>query len=383
MKSNISGIGPTGRNERPVGFFVPFIFSLLLVAGCTPDSEDETITFDRGPFLENTATSIIIPAYSTYASRCQDLKNASDQLILSEGIDADQIQGLQELLKLTYMDWQHASLFNFGPAMDRALLATTNTYPTDTAKIIAAFTNENWTPGLPATLSNIGLPALDYLLNHASTADIAVEMNDDSFRLDHLKRLIDYLQTESSAVLAAWEGSFKSTFIASTGTEEGSSIGLLLNSFNEVYEQSIRKQKLGLPNGIMTFSETPQPQLVEAPFAEGWSVDLMHEALIGCENFYFGDLVQGASQQIGLDDYLQSLGDVEYGAGLDDEISGQLTAVKSAVLTMNDPLADYVVENQAATYDVFAELQALVVLWKVDMMSSFGVLITYQDNDND
>ena len=208
-------------------------------------------------------------------------------------------------------------------------------------------------------------------------------MNDDSFRLDHLKRLIDYLQTESSAVLAAWEGSFKSTFIASTGTEEGSSIGLLLNSFNEVYEQSIRKQKLGLPNGIMTFSETPQPQLVEAPFAEGWSVDLMHEALIGCENFYFGDLVQGASQQIGLDDYLQSLGDVEYGAGLDDEISGQLTAVKSAVLTMNDPLADYVVENQAATYDVFAELQALVVLWKVDMMSSFGVLITYQDNDND
>jgi hypothetical protein len=50
---------------------------------------------------------------------------------------------------------------------------------------------------------------------------------------------------------------------------------------------------------------------------------------------------------------------------------------------MNDPLADYVVESQAATYDVFAELQALVILWKSDMMSSLGVLITYQDNDND
>jgi hypothetical protein len=184
-------------------------------------------------------------------------------------------------------------------------------------------------------------------------------------------------------VLTAWEDGFRTTFVASTGTEEGSSIGLLLNSFNQVYEKSIRKEKLGLPNGIMTFSETPQPKLVEAPFAASWSIELMHEALIGCENFYFGDLEQGASQQIGLDDYLQSLGDVEYGAGLDDVISGQLTAAKAAVLTMNDPLADYVVESQAATYDVFAELQALVVLWKVDMMSSLGVLITYQDNDND
>jgi hypothetical protein len=383
MKYNISGIGPTGRLLRPVGFLVPIIFSLLFFAGCSPDSEDQKITFDRGPFLENTTTSVIIPAYTNYASRCQDLKNATDQLIFTEGVDAGQIQGLQELLKLTYLDWQHASLFDFGPAMDRALLATTNTYPTDTVKIIAAFTNENWTPGLPATLSNIGLPALDYLLNHSSAAEIATEMNNDSFRIDHLKRLVDYLQSESFAVLTAWEDGFRTTFVASTGTEEGSSIGLLLNSFNQVYEKSIRKEKLGLPNGIMTFSETPQPKLVEAPFAASWSIELMHEALIGCENFYFGDLEQGASQQIGLDDYLQSLGDVEYGAGLDDVISGQLTAAKAAVLTMNDPLADYVVESQAATYDVFAELQALVVLWKVDMMSSLGVLITYQDNDND
>jgi hypothetical protein len=50
---------------------------------------------------------------------------------------------------------------------------------------------------------------------------------------------------------------------------------------------------------------------------------------------------------------------------------------------MNDPLADYVVDSQDATFEVFEELQALVLLWKVDMMSSLGVLITYQDNDND
>ena len=60
-----------------------------------------------------------------------------------------------------------------------------------------------------------------------------------------------------------------------------------------------------------------------------------------------------------------------------------MSTAKAAVLSMQDPLGQYVVENQSATYDVFAELQSLVVLWKVDMMSSLGVLITYQDNDND
>ena len=36
-----------------------------------------------------------------------------------------------------------------------------------------------------------------------------------------------------------------------------------------------------------------------------------------------------------------------------------------------------------ASVEAYAELQALVVLWKVDMMSSLGLLITYQDNDGD
>jgi hypothetical protein len=50
---------------------------------------------------------------------------------------------------------------------------------------------------------------------------------------------------------------------------------------------------------------------------------------------------------------------------------------------LEDPLAEFVVNQQATSFDVYSELQALVVLWKVDMMSSLGVLITYFDNDGD
>ena len=42
----------------------------------------------------------------------------------------------------------------------------------------------------------------------------------------------------------------------------------------------------------------------------------------------------------------------------------------TTLLSLEDPLAEYVANQQAASFEVYAELQALVVLWKVDMMSS-------------
>ena len=86
---------------------------------------------------------------------------------------------------------------------------------------------------------------------------------------------------------------------------------------------------------------------------------------------------------MGLDDYLISLGETEYGAGLDADIKVQMESSKLALELLEDPLATYVVDQQLEAFEVYTELQALVVLWKVDMMSSLGVLITYQDNDGD
>ena len=101
------------------------------------------------------------------------------------------------------------------------------------------------------------------------------------------------------------------------------------------------------------------------------------------DDVYYGNANHGTTEGIGLDDYLKSLGDVTYGEGLHDDIAAQLTSTATAIASLEDPLASFVVEQQAASFEVYAELQALVVLLKVDMMSSLGVLITYQDNDGD
>ena len=261
---------------------------------------------------------------------------------------------------------------------------TTNTFPTDTVEIAEAALASSWTGGLPGNLDSSGLPALEWLLFSDDAATTATEWNDQANgRLNHAQRLASFLTEEASAVVSSWTSGYRDTFVSSTGTEAGSSLGELLNAFNRVYEANIRKGKLGLPNGIITFSQTPQPDLVEAPFAADWSVEFLEESLKACAQVYYGDENNGTSGDIGLDDYLKSLGDVAYGEGLHNDISAQLMSTEMAVATLEDPLASFVVEQQAASFEVYAELQALVVLWKVDMMSSLGVLITYQDNDGD
>lgn len=360
-----------------------FPLLVLVFSGCDPVDGNSPENFDRGAYLMHTADNIIVPAYTEFLERTQDLSEALND-VDGGNIEAKDIVALRETLRQAYMAWQRVQLFDFGPAINRALLVTTNTFPTDTNEIAEAALAPSWTGGLPGNLNSSGLPAIEWLLFAEDESATATIWNDESTgRLSHAQRLATFMTEEADAVLTGWTSGYRDTFVSSTGTETGSSIGELLNAFNRVYEGNIRKGKLGLPNGIMTFSQTPQPDLVEAPFAANWSVDFLTESLNACAHVYFGDSNQGTTDGLGLDDYLKSLGDVTFGEGLHNDIAAQLTSTASSIASLEDPLAAFVVEQQAASFDVYAELQALVVLWKVDMMSSLGVLITYQDNDGD
>ena len=375
----------TQFNDRAgLRFWGPVLpFLVLLFTGCDPSDDNNADNFDRGAYLTETADNIIVPAYAEFAEESQSLKQALDALVLGQ-VSAEDIIASRETLRETYMAWQRVQLFDFGPAINRALLVTTNTYPTDPAEIAEAALLPSWTGGLPGILDSSGLPALEWLMFSEDATATAVTWNEEtSGRLSHARRLATFMADEAEAVHSSWTSGYRDSFVASTGTEAGSSIGEMLNAFNRVYEANIRKGKLGLPNGSMTFSQTPQPELVEAPFAAMWSVDFLAESLKSCAHVYFGDDNNGSTNALGLDDYLKSLGDVSYGEGLHDDIAAQLSSAETAIASLEDPLATFVVEQQAASYDVYGELQALVVLWKVDMMSSLGVLITYQDNDGD
>ena len=355
----------------------------LTIASCVPTDDNNSSTdFDRSELLNNYSDNIVIPAYEEYVASTNSLLTVINEFAVSPS-DNNKLLICIEQLKIVSLKWQLASLFDFGPASDYALLEFTNSYPTSTDDIEAAIGNESWIAGQASNIDNVGLPALDYLLNEDGALD---KLNTNPSRVEHLVRQAEFLNEQAEVVLETWQSSYQSYFVSMTGTEMGSSIGAMLNAFNRVFEANIRKQKLGLPSGVSTFSGNPLPSHVEAKYANYWSIDLLYEALLSIEKVYMGNALSSNSidnEGVGFDDYLISLGDEAFGQGLNNDIVAQIQSSKQAVLSLEDPLSEFVLSNQETCLSVYSELQALVVLFKVDMMSSLGVLITYQDNDGD
>ena len=353
------------------------------IASCLPNDDNNSSTnFDRSELLNNYSDNIVIPAYEDYVASTNNLLTVINEFALSPD-DNNKLLICIEQLKIVSLKWQLASLFDFGPASDYALLEFTNSYPTSTDDIESSIGDESWVAGQASNIDNVGLPALDYLLNEEGAMD---KLNANPERVAHLVRQAEFLNEQGELVLETWQSSYNSNFVSMTGTEMGSSIGAMLNAFNRVYEANIRKQKLGLPSGVSTFSGNPLPSHVEAKYANYWSIDLLYEAMLSIEKIYLGNATSSNplnQEGVGFDDYLISLGDEDFGLVLHNDIVAQIQSSKEAVMSLNDPLSEFVLTNQEACVSVYTELQALVVLFKVDMMSSLGILITYQDNDGD
>ena len=156
----------------------------------------------------------------------------------------------------------------------------------------------------------------------------------------------------------------------------------MLNAFNRVYEADVRKNKLGLPSGAMTFSMTPLPDHVEGAYSKSASSNYLAAALEASGRIYNGITAEGFDG-VGLDDYLHALGATHLNAPLTTVIQAQWEATAEAAEILPSPLANAVVNDQLVCLNAYAELQQMVVLYKVDMMSCLGVLVTYQDNDGD
>lgn len=354
---------------------------MLVMTGCGGSApEPASPEFDRAALLSQWADQSMVPAYEAWSGSATQLAAVTLELV---GVPSTaSVDDVQNAYRQACLSWQRVALFDFGPAADRALLATTNTFPVDTAGVLEDISVEEWTPGTPSSLSRMGLPALDFLLFSQTPYALVQELENNPLLGQHLLRLTGHMATQAADMVGEWKGGYRDAFVASTGTEMGSSLGAVLNAFNRTYEANLRKQKLGLPAGISTFSQTPLPGHVEAPFCGLMSADLMQEAFMAYRDLYNGVPVQGDAN-LGLDDYLTSLGDTEFGQQLDADIQAQLMATEAALNRLENPLSEFVVDQQQEAFEVYAELQALVVLWKVDMMSALGILVTYQDNDGD
>ncbi len=353
----------------------PFVLmTLLLAMACGIDEEPSTDCiqgFDQKAMFENMATAIILPAYS-------QLKNQVDQLsIKGEAFTTNPSEAtlldLRSNFIAAYEQWQYAAPFEFGPAMDVFLRNSLNNFPVNVGQLENNIATGSWNFDAPDEYDK-GLPALDYLLYGIANDDAEIlaafkEAPDAQKHRDYLTALIADIKTRVDKTTQAWEA-YETTFTANTGTADGTSLSLIINSFNEHYELS-KREKIGFPSGALT-SGFPNPEAVEAYYS-GHSSILLRKTLEASETI--------SSQ---LKNYLDQVNAEKNGTPLSSLVKTQYQEIRTLADSFGSTsLSEIIATDIEKVNSLYQLISDQVVLIKTDLPSVLCVSITYIDNPSD
>jgi len=361
-----------------LGIYCSLLAAVLIFSACNPsEDEEQENSYDRQALLVNLADDVIIPAYSDLNSSVNDLSEKATTL--QSDITTENVQSLRDSWKEVARKWQRVALFDFGPASQNGLLSAFNLYPVSPDQINSNISSGNYNLESAQNINAIGLQALDYLLyrNGQSAAQHANCLSQNPNELQYIVDLTELMKTKCYAVHSTWSGDYRTTFIAATGTDVGSSLGLLINGSIKYFEVHLRDAKIGIPAGARSSSGLPIPEQSEAYYNAELSHELLIEGITAWKNMF------NSGNGEGLDDYLRFLGPTFNGNPLSDEINLFFDRAIQQSEALPTPLQSALVNNQEDCLAIFDELQKLVVLLKVDMTSAMGISVTYVDNDGD
>lgn len=351
----------------------------LFLISCNNGNPFEKVNdFDQKPLLENIGHNLILPAYEALVEANSALANAVYSFV--ESPTASTLAEARIQLKSARMGWQRCTPYQFGPAEMHGLSAELNIYPVDQNQIELNVSSGDYDLSAFNNSDAKGYPALGFLLYGEEISDNEISSMTEN-KGQYLKDIVDRITETTNKVYSDWtmaEGNYISTFTSedALGVNIGSSVGKLVNAFNQDFERNTRDGKVGIPVGIRT-NGTPVPDRAEAYFA-GYSVELLRANLETYQALYLG------GEGVGFDDYLKEIGAATTGnEDLSEKITLQLEAILNAANSIGDPLPEAISQDKEKVQELWAEMQALVVLFKTDLASSIGVVISYQDNDGD
>ncbi|NGP89260.1 imelysin family protein [Fodinibius halophilus] len=334
--------------------------------------------------LKNYSENVILPAYNMLQDSVDQLNSSATTF--SNTPNTQNLEVLQQSLKGARLAWQNASLFEFGPAEMQLLRTSLNTYPTDTTKINDNINSGNYSLGSLDNQDAVGFPAVGFLVygDNKTDSEIVSQFTNETNaqnRMDYLLDNIAFIKENVDAVVTKWKAdgdNYASTFLSeeNSGTDIGSSMGMLINAMVLHYERFLRDGKIGIPSGVRS-AGIPRPSTTEALYG-GYSVELAIENMQAFKRLYLGiDL--NSNDGLGLQENLDAVGT----ATLADEIETNIDQSLDKLNALNDPLSQQVDSNNDPVVEAFQAMQKVVTLVKADMTSALGITITYQDNDGD
>ena len=362
------------------------VLLVILFAACKKDdtTEPDKTGFDRGAMLTNYADNYIVPAYAHMSVKLENLKTKLGAF--TGAPSAATLTEARANFKETYLTWQKVDLLEFGPAEDVSLRMYMNTYPVTISKLDNNITTGSYDLEEFGNKDAQGFPAIDYLLNGtaANDNDIIALYTTDAKAPARKKYLLDVIAKMSSKVNTVRDqwGGYKATFIAATGTDVNSSTSKMVNAFVLYYERYLRSGKVGLPVGAMT--GVAKPELAEANYTPLLDKENLAQALQSVKAFYEGESYAGVKGGQGMFHYMRAVGTKDdSGEPMADVISNELAKAMLGAQNLPTGIKEGVQNNRASMLGLYDNLQAIVPLLKVDMVSAFGISITYVDNDGD
>lgn len=370
-------------------FLVPILAGVIFissVAACNKKDDDASPSdnLDRKPMLENYANNYIVPGYEQMEQALSLLK--ADITAFTTNPTETNLSKARQAFKDAYMEWQNVDCINFGPASESSLRDFINVYPVTISKVEGNITSGSYNLEAFGSKDAQGFPAVDYLLNGIGSTDAAIVSmyttdGNATARKKYLEDVVNKMLEKISAIRGDWD-SYKSVFVSSTGTDASSSLSEMVNGYVMYYERYLRSAKVGLPVGAMT--GVARADLSEVYYMPELGKELAIEASIAAQRFFegytFGTQVDGE----GMYDYLAAIGTTDDdGKLMADVVVDEMEQVSNKLQNIPTNIQDGVTNNRTYILETYEELQDVIPLLKVDMVSAFSISITYTDNDGD
>jgi predicted lipoprotein len=359
---------------KKIGFstFVILLSTAVFIAcskkSGSPDTKPVENGFDKGAMLVNYADNLIIPAYTSLQQQITLLETAVNTFLNSSTAANQQL--LKPVFKSAYLQYEHTSADQLGPAEKALFTNFFNTFPTDNAVIDGNISRGSYDLTLNSSINQQGFPALDYLLFGPDALQKLTggsSANTKKYVLDVLARM----KALNTSVLNTWKNTYRAEFTGNAKSDAGSPIAFMINQFAFEMDQ-LKGPRIGWPYGKQS-GGVQYPQNTEG-YSAGISVALAVENLTSLKIMFNGN---GSGR--GMSDYLVALNKQQ----LSTDVLKQFDVAINSLKAIPDPLSSALVNNKTQIDAAYREIQILLTLIKTDVASATGVRITYQDTDGD
>ncbi len=342
--------------------------ALFLITACNKNNNNKD-DFDKAALLKNFSDNVIQPRYADFKTKIDSLEILF--IVFQSNPTEAKFEDLKAHWKACYLSFQRVKTFDFGPAMNIGFKGAIGTFPTDTTQISSNISAGTYNLATVTNSDAVGLAALDYLFFAPNAySNLTSNVSYSQYCLD----VIQKMKQETNALVSAWT-SFRATFIASTGNESTSMFSMLVNDFCQDWEEA-KAAKLGIPLGKYSLG-IQRPEYIEARYS-GYSLPILKASLSSIAEIYSGIGANG-QDGVGFDDYLIALNK----ESLNSVIKDKFREIDSSFYIFNSSLELELTQNSVALENLFNAISQQVIFIKTDMTASFGILITYQDNDGD